>query len=134
MKMSVINNLKRVNSGSAVAEFLIFTLPFFTIFLLLITIVQSRSMAIAESKNLARQVIRAYVTSPNEELASIRAYQVIYLYKSTLSPRALASRDIQLNISCSTYPCFSRGNKVTATISVGSEDKAFASEYVDLWR
>ena len=134
MKMSVINYLKRVNSGSAVAEFLIFTLPFFTIFLLLITIVQSRSMAIAESKNLARQVIRAYVTSPNEELASIRAYQVINLYKSTLSPRALASRDIQLNISCSKYPCFTRGNKVTVTISVGPEDKASASEYVDLWR
>jgi hypothetical protein len=134
MKMSLINYLKRVNSGSAVAEFLIFTLPFFTIFLLLITIVQSRSMAVAESKNLARQVIRAYVTSPNEELASIRAYQVINLYKSTLSPRALASRDIQLNISCSAYPCFSRGNKVTATISVGLKDKASASEYVDLWR
>ena len=83
--MNVINYLKQVNRGSAVAEFLIFTLPFFTIFLVLITTVQSRSMAVAESKNLARQVIRAYVTSPNEELASTRAYQVINLYKSTLS-------------------------------------------------
>jgi hypothetical protein len=91
-------------------------------------------MAVAESKNLARQVIRAYVTSPNEELASIRAFQVIDLYKSTLSPRALASRDIQLNISCTSYPCFTRGSKVTATISVGLKDKASASEYVDLWR
>jgi hypothetical protein len=133
MKMNVINYLKQVNRGSAVAEFLIFTLPFFTIFLVLITTVQSRSMAVAESKNLARQVIRAYVTSPNEGLANIRAYQVINLYKSTLSPTA-ANRDIALSISCSTYPCFSRGNRVTATIAVGLKDKASASEYVDLWR
>ena len=59
-------------------------------------------MAVAESKNLARQVIRAYVTSPNEGLASTRAYQVINLYKSTLSPTAAANRDITLSISCST--------------------------------
>jgi len=135
--MNVINYLKQVNRGSAVAEFLIFTLPFFTIFLVLITTVQSRSMAVAESKNLARQVIRAYVTSPNEGLANIRAYQVIKvinLYKSTLSPTAAANRDIALSISCSSYPCFSRGNRVTATIAVGLKDKASASEYVDLWR
>ena len=134
MKMNVIKYLKQVNRGSAVAEFLIFILPFFTIFLVLITTVQSRSMAVAESKNLARQVIRAYVTSPNEGLANIRAYQVINLYKSTLSPTAAANRDIALSISCSTYPCFSRGNRVTATIAVGLKDKASASEYVDLWR
>jgi len=72
--MNVINYLRQVNGGSAVAEFLIFTLPFFIIFLVLITTVQGRSMAV------------------------------------------------------------SRGNRVTATISVGLKDKASASEYVDLWR
>lgn len=132
--MSIINYLKHSSSGSAIAEFLIFTLPFFIAFLLLITTMQSRSMAIAESKNLARQVIRAYVTSPNEDLANIRAYQVVNLYKANLSPSALANRSIELRISCSNYPCFSRGNRVTATISVGLKDKASASEYVDLWR
>ena len=132
--MSIINYLKHSSSGSAITEFLIFTLPFFTTFLLLITTMQSRSMAIAESKNLARQVIRAYVTSPNEDLANIRAYQVVNLYKANLSPTPLANRSIELRISCSNYPCFSRGNRVTATISVGLKDKASASEYVDLWR
>ncbi len=91
-------------------------------------------MAIAESKNLARQVVRAYVTSPNKDLANIRAYQVVNLYKANLSPSALANRSIELRISCSNYPCFSRGNRVTATVSVGLKDKASASEYVDLWR
>jgi hypothetical protein len=39
-------------------------------------------MAISESKNLARQSVRAFVTSPNEELAMVRAFQVIEIYKS----------------------------------------------------
>ena len=91
-------------------------------------------MAIAESKNLARQAVRAYVTSPNSELATMRAYQVIDLFKSTLSPTALLNRDIKLSISCSNSPCFTRGNKVTATIKIGSNQSASASEFVDLWR
>ena len=99
--MNVISYLKQVNRGSAVAEFLIFTLPFFTIFLVLITTVQSRSMAVAESKNLARQVIRAYVTSPNEELASTRAYQVIaQVFTSKIS---WVSRVFFINDSPSIY-------------------------------
>ena len=134
MKMTVIKVLTYRNCGSAIAEFLVFTLPFFIAFLVLITAVQSKSMAIAESKNLARQAVRAYVTSPNSELATMRAYQVIDLFKSTLSPTALLNRDIKLSISCSNSPCFTRGNKVTATIKIGSNQSASASEFVDLWR
>jgi len=132
--MNVINYLRQVNGGSAVAEFLIFTLPFFIIFLVLITTVQGRSMAVAESKNLARQVIRAYVTSPNEELAMVRAFQVIEIYKSKQSRGAKKERAIELNLSCAFYPCFMPGNLVTATIKVGNDQTASASEYVDLWR
>lgn len=132
--MFVIDLLEEKSSGSAIAEFLIFTLPFFTVLLILINTIQMRSMAAAESKNLARQAVRAYVTSPNQELASARAYQVIDIYKSTISPSALKNRQIKLSITCLNYPCFTRGNKVTAVISVGLRDEAFASEYVDLWR
>jgi len=134
MKMRVIKYLRQANSGSAIAEFLIFTLPIFTVFLLLITTIQSKSLAVAESKNLARQSVRAFVTSPDDQLASLRAFQVINLYKSTLSPQSLINRPIELSITCLNYPCFSRGNQVTATIKVGSSVMASATEFVDLWR
>lgn len=134
MRMKVIKYINKSNPGSAIAEFLIFTLPFFTAFLILITAIQNRSMAISESKNLARQSVRAFVSSPNEELARVRAYQVVEIYKSKQSRTARSLREIELDLTCSSYPCFKPGNLVTATIKVGNDQVAVASEYVDLWR
>lgn len=132
--MKVISYLKSGSKGSAVAEFLIFTLPFFTAFLLLITSIHSRSMAMAESSNLSRQVIRAFITSPNEQFARQRAFQVIEIYESKLSIQSRSARPISLEITCRRYPCFSAGNLVTVTITIGRDQKSSASEYVDLWR
>jgi hypothetical protein len=132
--MKVIKYINKSDPGSAIAEFLIFTLPFFTAFLILITAIQNRSMAISESKNLARQSVRAFVSSPNEELARVRAYQIVEIYKSKQSRTARSLREIELDLTCSFYPCFKPGNLVTATIKVGNDQVAVASEYVDLWR
>ena len=134
MRMKVIKYINKSDPGSAIAEFLIFTLPFFTAFLILITAIQNRSMAISESKNLARQSVRAFVSSPNEELARVRAYQVVEIYRSKQSRTARSLREIELDLTCSSYPCFKPGNLVTATIKVGNDQVAVASEYVDLWR
>ena len=134
MNLSITKYLKKRSNGSAIAEFLIFTLPFFTIFLILMSQIHSKSMALLESNNLARQAVRAFVTSPTAELAMIRAYQVIDLYKSNLAQEAQKSRPINLNISCQEFPCFSPGNKVSATVSIGRLSTSTASEYMDLWR
>jgi hypothetical protein len=134
MRMKVIKLINKSDPGSAIAEFVIFTLPFFTAFLILITAIQNRSMAISESKNLARQSVRAFVSSPNEELARVRAYQIVEIYKSKQSRTARSLREIELDLTCSSYPCFTPGNLVTATIKVGNDQVAVASEYVDLWR
>jgi len=134
MNHLIIKYLKKRSDGSAIAEFLIFTLPFFTVFLILITQIHSKSMALLESNNLARQAVRAFVTSPSAELAMIRAHQVIDLYKSNLTQDAQQSRPINLSITCQDSPCFAPGNKVSATVSIGRLTKSTASEYVDLWR
>ena len=134
MNHSIIRYLKRKSNGSAIAEFLIFTLPFFTVFLILITQIHSKSMALLESNNLARQAVRAFVTSPSAELAMIRAYQVIDLYKSNLTQATQQYRPINLSINCQESPCFSPGNKVSATVSIGRLSKSTVTEYVDLWR
>jgi hypothetical protein len=134
MNLPITKYLKKRSNGSAIAEFLIFTLPFFTIFLILITQIHSKSMALLESNNLARQAVRAFVTSPTAELAMIRAHQVVDLYKSNLSQEVLISRPINLTINCQEFPCFSPGNKVSATVSIGRLSKSTASEYMDLWR
>ena len=132
--MRIIRFLEQSDTGSATAEFVIFTLPFFTAFLILITTVSSKTLAISESENLARQTVRAFVTSPNEDLALIRAHQVLEIYKSRRSPSGNQAREIKLDITCSTHPCLTPSNMVTATITIGGVQKASASEYVDLWR
>jgi len=134
MNHLIIKYLKKQSNGSAIAELLIFTLPFFTVFLILITQIHSKSMALLESNNLARQAVRAFVTSPTAELAMIRAYQVVDLYKSNLSQEARISRPINLTITCQEFACFLPGNKVSATVSIGRLSKSTATEYVDLWR
>jgi hypothetical protein len=134
MRMLIVRFINRTSSGSAIAEFLIFTLPFFTAFLILITLVQYKAVAISESNNLARQAVGAFVTSPSEQLALPRANQVLDIYRSKLSQQALVARPIKLSITCQHYPCFSPGNRVTATITVGNDQKSSATEFVDLWR
>jgi hypothetical protein len=134
MRILKVRFVTRTSSGSAIAEFLIFTLPFFIAFLILITLVQYKAVAISESNNLARQAVRAFVTSPSEQLALPRANQVLDLYRSKLSQHALVARPIKLSITCQNYPCFSPGNRVTATITVGNDQKSSATEFVDLWR
>jgi len=134
MKILPTRFLTKSSAGSATAEFVIFTLPFFTAFLLLITTIANKSLAISESENLARQTVRAFITTPNEALAMVRAYQVLEIYKSKRSPSGNQNRQIELDITCSSYPCLTPGNMVTATITIGKAHKAFATEYVDLWR
>lgn len=134
MKMSITKKLSKKSNGSAITEFLVFTLPFFTAFLILITLVQYKAISISESNNLARQVVRAFVTSPNDQLAFFRVNQLLELYQNSLSPAAKAARPISADVKCQSYPCLSPGNKVTATISVGSDQRSSATEFVDLWR
>lgn len=134
--------LFRSTRGSAIAEFLVFTLPFFTALLFMVVLVNAKSMAISEAKNLARQSVRAFVTSPSNELAQARALQVIDLYQSRLSDSEKFNRKIAMTINCSESPCLVKGGKVTVQIKVSakglsgltSDTVAEASEFVDLWR
>jgi hypothetical protein len=66
-------------------------------------------------------------------MAQKRANQVILIYKSGLSEKSKSSRSISLKITCKYYPCFTPGNLVTATVNVGNNQSASASECVDLW-
>lgn len=134
--------LFRSTRGSAISEFLVFTLPFFTALLFMVVLVNDKTMAISEAKNLARQSVRAFVTSPSNELAQARAYQVIDLYQSRLSDGEKLKRKIAMTINCSESPCLVKGGKVTVQIKVSanglsgltSDVVAEASEFVDLWR
>ena len=132
--------LRGDSEGSAITEFLIFTLPFFAVLLAITINVYQESIARSEAKNLARQTVRAFISSPSNELAEIRANQVLDIYIENLSSQDLENRKFELNITCTNNPCLSPGGKVTSSLQVlnaGSQARriiATATEYVDLWR
>lgn len=108
----------------------------------MVVTINDKFMAVSEAKNLARQSVRAFVTSPSNELAEVRAYQVIDLYQARLSDSEKIKRKIFMKINCSQSPCLIKGGKVTVQVTVRvNQDSALssavvaeASEYVDLWR
>ena len=128
------------SKASAVTEFLIFTLPFFVTLLLITTSVYQNSMANSEAKNLARQSLRAFISSPSNELAEVRANQVIEIYRSSLSAQNASARNFSIKFICTNNPCLSPGGSVSALLEVSitgnPSRKVFgtATEYVDLWR
>jgi hypothetical protein len=130
----------RKSDGSAITEFLIFTLPFFAALLLITLNVYQHSMAVNEAKNLARQSLRAFITSPNNEIAEARGNQVLEIYRNNLSQQDFSTRDYEIEFQCSNNPCLSPGGSVSAylKVSINGETRkdiiGTATEYVDLWR
>jgi hypothetical protein len=133
-------HLNKKSNGSAIAEFLIFTLPFFVTLLVLTLNVYQNSIATNEAKNLARQSLRAFITSPSNQLAEVRANQVLEIYRDSLSSQNASKRSFNVRFICTKSPCLSAGGAVSAILEVsinGNPSRRIigvASEYVDLWR
>ena len=144
MSPQLVNKIKLLlrgkSNGSAITEFLIFTLPFFAALLLITLNVYQHSMATNEAKNLARQSLRAFITSPNNELAEARGIQVLDIYRDNLSLQDFNNRKFEIKFECSNNPCLSPGGLVSAYLRVSikgqivREITGSATEYVDLWR
>jgi len=144
MSLQLINLVKLLfrgkSNGSAITEFLIFTLPFFTALLLITLNVYQHSMATNEAKNLARQSLRAFITSPNNDIAEARGNQVLEIYRNNLSTRDLNNRNFEIKFECSNNPCLTPGGLVSAQLKVSIKGQTLkeitgsATEYVDLWR
>ena len=144
MSPQLINKIKLIfcgkSIGSAITEFLIFTLPFFSALLLITLNVYQNSMATNEAKNLARQSLRAFITSPNNEMAEARGIQVLDIYRDNLSLQDFNNRKFEIKFECSNNPCLSPGGLVSAYLRVSikgqivREITGSATEYVDLWR
>jgi hypothetical protein len=97
-------------------------------------------MATNEAKNLARQSLRAFITSPNNEMAEARGIQVLDIYRDNLSSQDFNNRKFEIKFECSNIPCLSPGGFVSAYLKVSMKGSIFreitgsATEYVDLWR
>ena len=117
--------------GSATIEFVALTLPLLVPFALYLTAINGSAQLSYEAHTLARQMARAYVTSPSYAYTDARMNVVLSAHQSGSSDVA------QYSVACSEQPCLTSGSKVTVTVKmIRNTDSVIASDtqVVDRWR
>jgi Flp pilus assembly protein TadG len=117
--------------GSATVEFVALTLPLLVPFALYLTAINGSTQISYEAHTLARQMARAYVTSPSPAYTEARMNVVLSAHQSSSSDVA------QYSVACSVQPCLTSGSKVTVTVKIMRDtDSVIASDtqVVDRWR
>jgi len=142
VKYSFIGDIAGDEKGSATLEFVILAIPLFIPLALYLTSVNSNTQELRKLHNAARQSARAFVTSPTEELAPVRAEEVISLFRgSSISGRtsstsgSTSGASIEISIRCESTPCLTPNSKVTVTVkNPHSGLSAQDTQIVDSWR
>jgi hypothetical protein len=107
--------------GSATSEFILIALPLFIPALLFFVSISQVSRAEMEASMLAREALKAFVSSDNDAEAHLRTRLLLSQYSElTTSERKTRSSQNSLSeeysISCSTYPCIQPGTQVELTL------------------
>ncbi|NCX33597.1 MAG: hypothetical protein EB019_02545 [Actinobacteria bacterium] len=107
--------------GSATSEFILIALPLFIPALLFFVSISQVSRAEMEASMLAREALKAFVSSDNDAEAHLRTRLLLSQYsKLTTSERKTRSSQNSLSeeysISCSTNPCIQPGTQVELTL------------------
>lgn len=107
--------------GSATSEFILIALPLFIPALLFFVSISQVSRAEMEASMLAREALKAFVSSDNDAEAHLRTRLLLSQYSElTASERktrsSLNSLSERYSISCSTYPCIQPGTQVELTL------------------
>lgn len=130
--------LKNQN-GSAVVEFVIYALPLFVPLVIYLTSLNQSSEIQYEARNFARQLARAYVTSPSQDFAEARILSVTAVFvESSFMPKGIDPVP-RIEIICSLNPCLSPNGKVEVKVlltvnSTRRSASATAIQTVDAWR
>ena len=110
-------------------------LPLFVPLALYLNSVQSSAQGLSDLHNIARQVARAFTTSPSEDLAPVRANQVLSVYQNQILPIHGDKSSLTLQVSCEAQPCLTPNAKVSIEITeLPSGRSALATQVVDAWR
>jgi hypothetical protein len=107
--------------GSATSEFILIALPLFLPALLFFLSISQVSRAEMEASMLAREAIKAFVSSENDAEAHLRTRLLLDQYSQLVaSGRNTSSSGNSLSdhysISCSSYPCIQPGAQVELTL------------------
>jgi Flp pilus assembly protein TadG len=139
MKTSDLRGFLKREEGSAIIEFVIYALPLFVPLIIYLTAINQSAQIQYEARNFARQLARAYVTSPSEEFTSARISAVKDVFSANSFAANRIDLDPRIKIVCSLSPCLTPNGKVSITVhltSIFSHSSASATavQTVDAWR
>ena len=134
-----LRNLHSRSDGSASVEFVLLAIPLFLPILLFLNHFSTLSNSELIARTLVRESLRAYVTSPNNEAAPNRAWQVLRAGASAENLTEEQIRNLKLDFECSETPCIKPKGRIRATLTMElpKESKVItvqAEEYVSAWQ
>ena len=133
------NKIVSEERGSASVEFVVLALPLFIpilIFLGQFSALSSHEMAM---QTLARESLRAFVESKNDESGGVLINEVINVGGEELGLSEAEIKAIDVDIECSKSPCHSPNGRVRITLTMdpsvnqGRQVIAAAQEYFSPW-
>jgi hypothetical protein len=137
--MNKIRDSIKGESGSASVEFVLLAIPLFLPILFFLNHFATLSNSELVARTLVRESLRAYVTSPNNDVAPSRAWQVMTIggRAEGLTETQISSMDIKFQ--CSATPCISPNGRIRATLKIplpnqGRVVTAQAEEYISPWQ
>jgi len=134
-----IKKKRSKESGSATVEFVILAIPLFLPILMYITQFADVSAKEINSRNLVREVVRAFVTSEDLGEAQSRAQTMLEYGAQRMGFTATEISSMKLSITCSSHSCLTEGERVLAHLQVTSPDihrtiDVSAQMYVSPWQ
>jgi hypothetical protein len=125
--------------GSAILEYLIFTLPLFLPLAIYLQSINQHSQLQFNIDNYARQIARAYVSSPSQEATSLRMGEIEKIFAAAIFPRYGIMELPIYRISCAANPCLTPRAMIEVQVTAHAggqrgEITSVARQYVDAWR
>jgi hypothetical protein len=126
-------------SGSASVEFVLLAIPLFLPILIFLNHFATLSNSELIARTLVRESLRAYVTSPNNEAAPNRAWQVLSIGGKAEGLSTEQISNLDLKFQCSEIPCISPGGRIRATLKMQLSNQgrivtAQAEEFISPWQ
>jgi hypothetical protein len=136
------NAFRRVHSdesGSATVEFVLLAIPLFLPILLFLNHFATLSNSELVARTLVRESLRAYITSPNNEVAPDRAWQVMTIGGRAEGLTEDQIKALDIDFECSATPCITPNGRIKATLRMQLPNQgrvviAQAEEYISPWQ
>jgi len=134
-----IRNILTSEEGSAIVEFIALALPLFIPLAIFMSNAQSDASIQHQTRSLARQLSRIYVTSENEAEGINRVTTLREVFIREIFRNSKYIQNPEIKILCSSSPCLLPGSTVQVSVVVRRNDgtelaRVSAKEIVDLWK